>query len=299
MTDSDLAVRIAAFAWLTDMTRVHGDVFPRTLLEKGFEYQGVPIPLVAPKGIFKPKSLQIPLSITTAPKGPYDDAFDSRGFLRYRYRGTDPQHPDNLGLRLAMQQQRPLAYFHGVVPGKYLAVWPVFVIGDDPAGMAFTVAVDEVASVKADMPMQVAESSEIRRAYITSAVRVRLHQRSFREKVLDEYRSQCSLCNLRHTELLDAAHIIPDSDPGGVASIPNGIALCKLHHAAFDSLLLAITPDYIIQVRADVLGESDGPMLQHGLKDLHQKKIILPHQKGNWPDQALLDLRFQEFKKAA
>ena len=90
--DSDLAVRIAAFAWLTDMTRVHGDVLPRTLLEKGFEHQGTSIPLVAPQGVFKPRSLQIP----NAPKGPYNDAFDTRGFLQYRYRGTDPRHQEGL-----------------------------------------------------------------------------------------------------------------------------------------------------------------------------------------------------------
>jgi hypothetical protein len=74
---------------------------------------------------------------------PYDDSIGDDGLLRYRYRGTDPRHPDNVGLRLAMQQNTPLIYFHGVVPGLYLAEWPVYVVGDAPTNLTFTVSVDD------------------------------------------------------------------------------------------------------------------------------------------------------------
>ena len=37
------------------------------LLQQGFEFQGQRIPLVAPQGIFKPKILELPISITTTP----------------------------------------------------------------------------------------------------------------------------------------------------------------------------------------------------------------------------------------
>jgi hypothetical protein len=40
-------------------------------------------------------------------------------------------------------------------------------------------------------------------------------------------------------ELLDAAHILPDGHPKGEPVVPNGLALCKLHHAAFDRQRLA------------------------------------------------------------
>jgi hypothetical protein len=36
--------------------------------------------------------------------------FTEDGFLRYRYRGSDPHHHDNVGLRTAMQRQTPLIY---------------------------------------------------------------------------------------------------------------------------------------------------------------------------------------------
>lgn len=39
-------------------------------------------------------------------------------------------------------------------------------------------------------------------------------------------RPQCSLCNLRHENLLDAAHIKEDSE-GGRPIVPNGVAMCE------------------------------------------------------------------------
>ena len=85
MTDIDQRVRIAAFNWLDEQASVHGDVLPRSILARGFEFEGQRVPLVAPQGIFKPKLLpQMPLSITTAPEGPYDDSFGSDGLLLYR-----------------------------------------------------------------------------------------------------------------------------------------------------------------------------------------------------------------------
>lgn len=293
----DNELRIVAFNWLKEQVRVNGDVLPREILEKGFIFRGSKIPLVSPQGIFKPKIIDIPLTITTAPRGPYDDSFNKDGFLSYKYRGTDPNHRDNVGLREAYLQNKPLIYFHGVVPGKYLAVWPVFVIADNPNNLTFTIAVDELSNIK-NKQDTVQENTYARRAYITSTVKTRLHQRSFRERVLNAYRSQCAFCRLKHIELLDAAHIIPDTEPDSVPIVPNGIALCKLHHATFDSFFIGISPDFVIELREDILEEEDGPMLQHGLKELHQKKIILPAVKNLWPDRNFLDWRYQKFKKA-
>jgi putative restriction endonuclease len=138
MSDIDQEVRIAALNWLDEQVSIHGDVLPRSILAEGFVFEGQRVPLVAPQGIFKPKILpQIPLSITTTPEGPYDDSFGYDDLLLYRYRGTDPQHRDNAGLRMALFRQVPLVYLHGVVPGKYLSVWPVYIVGDDPDNLTF------------------------------------------------------------------------------------------------------------------------------------------------------------------
>lgn len=293
-------IRNAAFQWLRNQVDIRGEVLSRSLLAEGFVFQGQRIPLVAPQGIFKPQALQLPLTITTAPKGPYNDGYDNEtNLIIYKYRGSDPNHRDNVGLRKVFQQSIPLIYFHGIVPGKYMAVWPVFIVRDDPDNLTFYLAVDGQEAINTQTAASaVADAgTEARRLYITTTVRKRVHQRSFRERVLRAYREQCALCRLRHLSLLDAAHIIPDRDPQGAPVVNNGIALCKLHHAAFDSFLIGISPDYNIEVRPDILSEEDGPMLQHGLKELHRQRLILPGTKSNWPDKALLDRRYQQFKQ--
>ena len=298
---TDTKVRRAAFEWLSEQVELHGAALPRELLANGFIFEGQRIPLVAPQGIFKPRLMELPLSITTVANGPYDDAFGPT-LLRYRYRGNDPNHRDNVGLRELIRRREPLVYFHALVPGKYLAVWPVFVVGDDPASKTFSVAVDDALAAKAGVGMATtAEDSagEIRRKYITATVRQRIHQAAFRERVINAYREQCALCRLRHTELLDAAHILPDSDPEGEPVVPNGISLCKLHHAAFDRFFLSIRPDYTIEIRQDVMHESDGPMLRHGLQGMQGQRIQLPTRANLRPDRDLLDRRHQRFVELA
>ena len=80
----DNELRIAAFNWLKEQVSINGDVLPREILEKGFIFKDMKIPLVAPQGIFKPKILDIPLTITTVQSGPYNDSFNKDGFLSYK-----------------------------------------------------------------------------------------------------------------------------------------------------------------------------------------------------------------------
>lgn len=299
MLIDDKRVRLAAFDWLEQQLRIHGDVLPRSILLEGFELDGQRIPLMSPaQGIFKPRVLaEMPISIMTSPRSTYDDHMGPDGLLRYGYRGTNPNHRDNVGLVKAMQSGTPLIYFHGVMPGRYIVERPVFIVGADPATLTFKVAVDEPAfmDIYARKEVAIGESDIERRRYITATVRQRLHQATFRERVLAAYHEQCALCRLKHSELLDAAHIIPDTEAAGEPVVSNGLSLCKLHHAAFDSFFLGIRPDYVIQLRSDVLKEEDGPMLIHGLKELHEKRIILPRSRVQQPNPEKLGVRFEEF----
>jgi putative restriction endonuclease len=97
--------------------------------------------------------------------------------------------------------------------------------------------------------------------------------------------------------LLDAAHIIPDNLPESEPTVNNGLALCKLHHAAFDSFMLGVTPDYIIRVRNDILEEEDGPVLQHALKGLNNSNLILPTTRSQWPSKDSLAWRYDRFTR--
>ena len=297
--DIDLQVRLAAFNWLSEQVNLHGDVLSRKLLEQGFEFQGQRISLISPQGIYKPKNFPLPIAFHTVPEGPYNDGVGPDNLLAYKYRGNNPNHSDNVGLRKVMELKRPLAYFHGLLPGRYLAIWPVYIVADDPTTLTFKAALEDVASIdmNSNITRKFAEGTDARRSYLTATIKVRVHQHSFRERVIEAYRSQCAFCRLKHRELLDAAHIIPDNAPEGEPIITNGIALCKLHHAAYDSFILGVTPDYTIHVRKDVLEEEDGPVLQHGLKGLHNTKLILPSLKSHYPNRDALEWRYSRFTK--
>jgi putative restriction endonuclease len=182
-----------------------------------------------------------------------------------------------------------------------MAVWPVYVVGDDPGSLTFTVAVDDMASMQLDAPLAhlAGEGVAARRVYLTRTIRARLHQRGFRERVIEAYHTQCAFCRLRHRELLDASHIIPDQAEMGEPTVNNGIALCKLHHAAFDSFMLGVRPDFVIEVRADILKEDDGPLLLHGLQGLDQTRMILPASRDNWPSPDSLAWKYERFLAAA
>ena len=295
----DAQVRNATFQWVLSQCSEHNDVLPHALLKQGFEFRGKRIHVIGPQGIFKPASLSVPLSIRTSIKGGYRDEFGDDGLIRYSYRKTGPDHHENVGLRTAMLRGLPLVYFHGVIPARYVAVWPVFVVEDSPSTNTFSVAVDDQTQTNASQSQQIKEDTLLRRRYVTVQTRKRLHQTAFRERVLRAYQHQCSLCRLRRDELLDAAHIAPDSEPEGVPSVRNGLALCRLHHAAFDRFFLGVRPDYIIEIRPDILHDRDGPTLRHAIQGLHHRRIALPRRKSNHPDIDLLSERYERFLQKA
>ena len=274
------------------------DTLARSRLETGFRYNGDFVRLVGPQGIFKPKQItHYPLSITTTTMGPYQDSFDPNGnLLLYSYRGTDPDFHENRKLRDAYRDQIPLIYFFSTIPGRYLAIYPVFIVGDRPDQLTFEVAADDVMQLRYERDDT---DDETRRIYITRQVRQRMHQRSFRDRVLRAYEDKCSICSLRHPRLLDAAHITPDRDEGGEPVVSNGLSLCKIHHAAYDSGYIGIRPDYRIIVRPDILQESDGPMLKHGIQEMNDEKLIIPKRVKDRPDPERLRERFSEFSDAA
>ncbi|CAN5562246.1 HNH endonuclease [soil metagenome] len=301
MGDADAVVRMAAFEFLEQQTEVHGTALPRLILSTGFIFKGRRVPLLGPQGIFKPAVMaDMPLSITTVPvvegkPRPYEDQLTEDGLIAYRYRGKDPGHHENVGLRRAMQTQTPIIYFYGLVPGQYAAAWPAFIVNDDPKSLTFTVAVDAQDALQTKPTSQL--DREFRRRYATRMQLVRLHQASFRQRVIRAYRETCAVCRLRHKELLDAAHILPDIG-GGEPTVRNGLALCKLHHAAFDQNIVGIRPDLVVEISTLVLHEIDGPMLLHGLQGFHGSILIVPRAGSLQPNPEFLEERYEIFRQA-
>jgi putative restriction endonuclease len=299
-TFGDEEVRAAALRKIQQLREVHGGRIPRAALMEGIDIRGVRIPLWNyQKGIFKPAALGrdgAALSVQTSVESPYEDEHDvDAGRITYKYRGTDPRQPDNVALRLAMDRQLPLLYLVAVDPGIYDAIAPVYVLGDDPIRHQFTLIAD---SAIARSYTEDSVTTLVRREYVTRSVLQRLHQQEFRRMVLRAYREQCAICHLRHMPLLDAAHILPDRHPKGVAGVPNGVGLCKIHHSAYDANIIGIDADARIHVREDILREKDGPMLKHGLQEIAGARLILPRQAASQPNPEFLAVRFERFQAA-
>ncbi len=297
----DETIRSAAFLYLKNLCDTYAYVVPYEELKRGIEVNGSTIHLVGPSGIWKPKACELPLSITSTFNGPYPDAITD-DLLVYRYRVGGAAHRDNVGLREAFRTRTPLIYFHGVAVGKYVPVWPIFIVENRPQESSVLAAIDPAYISGGDIsipglldhPSETGPETNIRR-YVATLTRQRLHQTQFREMVISAYSHTCVFCRLRHAELLDAAHIIPDSQPGGEPIVPNGLCLCKIHHAAYDQNLIGISPDYVAHVQPRILEESDGPMLRHGIQGMDGATIVLPRSRAHRPDPERLDRRYQQF----
>jgi hypothetical protein len=78
-----------------------------------------------------------------------------------------------------------------------------------------------------------------------------------------------------------------------------GLALCKIHHAAYDANVLGIRPDYVVQIHHRLLDEIDGPMLRHGLQGHHGQNLMrLPARRADRPDVDRLTHRYDQFRVA-
>lgn len=211
------------------------------------------------------------------------------GLLRYKWNGLERDEATNRALRSAMQAGVPLIWFFGVGKGIFKPVFPVRVIGEEVEKQQFVIDYPSKQSQGEDLPRQLLR----REAEVEPGQR--LFQAVFRGMVMRAYRGCCAVCGLQQGQLLDAAFIVPDIDANEAASVVNGIALCKLHHAAFDSGILGIRPDLIVQIRSDVLQEQDVPMLRRVLQNMHGKRVSVPNVKIERPRVDLLERAFEKF----
>ena len=304
--DNDLALRLAAFYAVRRMTEARSDLTSADL-RLGFQFRGERIPLINPqRGIFKPRQMQHLLSIRTVfprsgAKVWYDDQrdvhrqiYEGDDVVDYAFMGENPDAADNRWLRDAMESRVPVIYFLGVAPGSYQAIVPTFVVGWNPTTLKANIAFGLPGAAELDVPETSAE-----RRYALREIKQRIHQASFREAVITAYGGRCALSGLPEPLLLDAAHIIADKEEQlGQPVVPNGLPLSKIHHAAFDTHLIGIDPDFRIHVSERLLSRSDGPMLE-ALKRLHLEAMHLPARQRDHPDRDRLAIRYEMFKAAA
>ena len=293
-TALEVRLRLQILDWVRERAEANGGFLHRQEL-LSFRIDGRDLPIIDfSRGIRNPAEFGSTLSIVTSANGPYDDAESDDGLLHYAYRKGDPWTGDNRKLRTAMETGQPLILFRKEQPNILTPVMPVYVVDDEPENRQFVIALDESFRYMGD----VRELSEPQREYARRLAKQRLHQPVFRTRVLLAYETRCAICELRHGALLDAAHIVPDSEPLGLPTTSNGLALCKIHHAAYDQNMLGVSPDYRVAINHAVLEEIDGPMLKHGLQEMHGRTIVVPTRAKDRPDRDGLAWRWERFTRA-
>ena len=319
MTATELNIRLAAFRWLEQQVEQQGSSLPRRpTLEQGFplpssdpdriaepeaDYQGrIVLPgaenrvsMMAANAIFTPAQCTFPLTITSTFSREHPDKYDEKaGVLRYNYSaGKKSGKKGNRGLRQLIKSKLPLVYFRGLGNGKYFPFWPAWVVDDKPEEGVFYVVFGEMGNIKDENY----DPGMVPLDYRNRIVRERLHQPVFRDQVLKAYEGRCALCRLGHAPLLEAAHIKPDRE-GGPAETSNGLAMCRLHHGAYDANLLGINPKGVIAIPQRVMDEEDGPTLKHSLVGLNGEPISVPRRMNDRPNRDFLELRWGRFQTA-
>lgn len=296
------AIIQSAFKAVKRLQKIYGDEIPWREITKGFEHSGEKIFLAsAANGIFKPKEMVVGLlSIkTTVPKNNgiarYDDGQLGEGVYKYAFENSSNGNDRNHYLFHAYNNKTPFIYFHGVVPGVYQAIWPCFVHKINESNHYVEIVVGHTNAIN-ELETHYNMPSEIEAKYYAVEAKRRGHQAVFSRMIMSAYKEKCALTKLSVRQLLEAAHIIPDSE-NGPQTVNNGIAMSRIHHKAYDSNLLGIDADYKIHIRQDdriILGDYFAGVC---FSELSGKTIWLPRDKSLRPDPDFLDQRFQEFKR--
>lgn len=127
---------------------------------------------------------------------------------------------------------------------------------------------------------------------------VKLRNRSFRLAVIEAYDFRCAVCGLKlyvpstFCWEVEAAHIVPHCF-GGKDDVWNGIALCHLHHWAFDVGWFTVMDDFqiVFSRHAENMEREFGFM--HGISLFERffsgtEHILLPSNRNHFPHPSSL-----------
>jgi putative restriction endonuclease len=299
----------AAIERVRFLERVYGDDIPWQAIDEGMIVAGEKIHISnRARGIFKPKQMtRGVISVKTTEPRPgrvniYDDEETGEGFFRYSLQRGDPRSGGNKHLWEAIEDRQPFIYFHAVSEGRYKAIWPCYVTNINPVQGYCEIIVGSASDISLSRKDSVVEypvtSQAPNRAYAVREARVRLHQATFRANVLRAYEDRCALSGLPVRELLEAAHITPDTEENSSTEVSNGVAMSRLHHRAYDGNLIGISPNLQIVVSDRLRTMKDGLILD-ALKHLHGQKLRAPARPELQPDRDRLAQRFDEFRNSA
>ena len=105
---------------------------------------------------------------------------------------------------------------------------------------------------------------------------------NFAKKVYEAYNHKCAMCGVGLGQI-EAAHIVPHAHEKGSDEVSNGIALCALHHKAYDNSLIYFDMNYFIKLNT----EKFEYLKEMGLDGGYEKFKALTHSKLDLPKENL------------
>jgi putative restriction endonuclease len=303
---SDLEFVYLAFNRVKELSLIYDDSIPHKAISEGFLFNGEKILLDnRAVGIFKPRQMsECAISIKTTKQrdgsqGIYNDHPDNGDHYKYALQRGDPRGVNNKYLWASMATGTPLIYFQAIAPGLYTAIWPCFVKEILPEKGYALIAESNKFSTSVLPDYKYPRPTEIESRYCVRETKVRMHQASFRQNVLDAYSGKCAITGLQNKTLLEAAHIIPDAELGKLQYVSDGIALSRIHHRAYDLNLLGISPDNQIHISDELKQGKDNKFMRDALLEFEGQRLVLPRSEINRPDRDKLAARFEMFAKTS
>ncbi len=239
----------------------------------------------------------------------YDDEIGSgSGFVYYgegiREKGDQKLTTSNRALRDAITESIPVYFFEseeGVDEYEYQGLVDVTNCRyeSDGARMIYKFDIEKlgieawekVEQVQSNVDVDDSDTddpelTEGQTTYTQQEVRVR--SKTFARQVKQTYDYTCAVCGANRfspegNPEVEAAHIYPKRE-GGSDDVRNGVALCKLHHWAFDSGWLSLTGDHEILVE-----ESPERNAYQEFKQFEGRQIRLPDKEDAQPHPMFLE----------
>lgn len=108
----------------------------------------------------------------------------------------------------------------------------------------------------------------------------------FSRRVLGAYGHACAMCGTQ-LRLIDGAHILPVADERSTDQTSNGVALCALHHRAYDQGLVTFDPTLKVRLNDRMIAQLKVDDRAEGLTTFKKNLrpvLIIPPDKRDRPN---------------
>lgn len=150
-------------------------------------------------------------------------------------------------------------------------------ISDDPEKVEEDVIDNEVAE---------------KRKFAVRSTKRALRALDFGRRVLSAYGNKCAMCGIQ-LRLIDSAHILPVAHEDSTDQTSNGVALCALHHRAYDRGFVAFDHLFKVGINEKMLLNLDAEDRTGGIKGFRKNLrpiIFLPADKKDHPAKKFIVL---------